>query len=844
MPLYRRGPGFSAPYGLDGTGWPGQRHSYGPPDDAARSLAQLDMRLFSFYFLMAETLATFVGYRIAQHCLRGCRLYFLSPTQRMWIGVFYCWLKIKLVPVCDVLLYSRADKTCDLRSAFVTKRALASLQIDYAFHDTIYYKLSLLIMVVYFVYALLAFGFHFGPLQFLFFDYIPRSKMTQSLIFKLALLCKQVSVRLEFYVLQQLVCLPPLETRDSSAMTASPIASHPLEPPTAASGPAASGFSRVSSFFGREVDVKIELWNRSMCQQWALALSATGRTTAGRRRDHQEDVAAAAMDAFECRFLFVMQQDGLLLGFFLTSPTATLMAKFRDGQAVPFELVLRYHCSVRSALASTQPVFLYAESPRLVGRASMAQKSAVLQLLSQLNAAHGHAVDVPLRSLRCKNFVAAGVGQVVKKKPRNSGAFSGLDSENSGCWNCWAFHASSRASAGGPTGIGGGGGAAVVEGEGEGAGAPNAEKAEDVALVPSFLAPPKALPPDADAPNGLLVAAPNGEAAALLEAAGPPNGLEAPVVEPEDVPKPVEDPPNGVAAALVVDGTPNGLALAGVAPEDPPKGVPMFPDGAPKGDDAGAAAPPPPNGEAAGVGAAAPPKPENAAPAVAPLNPEAAVDAAPPNGEDVVVEMPPPNGEEAADGAAVAAPKAVELEPPNGEADVPKPEGDAAPNADEAPNAEVVELLPPPNGFAAAPPNALLPPPPPNGLAAGEATRPNGDEDGATPVPALAKGLAAVVAVFPPPKLPPPKGEADGEAAGAPPNGLALPPPRGFEAPLAADCEPKPEVPGSGSPANNRSADCVFSSKASTCWRWACFSTPRLCSFSEACVQLPVAFSS
>ncbi|RLN53871.1 hypothetical protein BBJ28_00008003 [Nothophytophthora sp. Chile5] len=822
MPLYRRGPGFSAPYGLAGTGWPDQRHSYGPPDDAARSLAQLDMRLFSFYFLMAETLATFVGYRIAQHCLRGCRLYFLSPTQRMWIGAFYCWFKIKLV-----------------------RRA-----IDYAFHDTIYYKLSLLIMVVYFVYALLAFGFHFGPLQFLFFDYIPRNKMTQSLIFKLALLCKQVSVRLEFYVLQQLVCLPPLETRDSSAMTTSPIASHPLEPPTAASGPAASGFSRVSSFFGREVDVKIELWNRSMCQQWALALSATGRTTAGRRRDHPEDVAAAAMSSFECRFLFVMQQDGLLLGFFMTSPTATLMAKFRDGQAVPFELVLRYHCSVRSALPSTQPVFLYAESPRLVGRASPAQKSAVLQLLSQLNAAHGHAVDVPLRSLRCKNFVAAGVGQVVKKKPRNSGAFSGLDSENSGCWNCWAFQASSRASAGGPTGIGGGGGAAVVEGEG--AGAPNVEKAEDVTLVPSLLAPPKALPPDADVPNGLLVAAPNEEAAALLEAAGPPNGLEAPVVEPEDVPKPavaledgpkpveepedgpkpVEDPPNGVAAALVVDEAPNGLAVAGVAVEDPPKGVPMFPDGAPKG-------------EAAGAGAVAPPKLENAAPVLAPPNPEAAVDAAPPNGEDVVVEMPPPNEEEAADGAAVAVPKAVELGPPNGEADVPKPEGEAAPNADGAPNAEVVELLPPPNGFAAAPPNALLPPPPPNGLAAGEATRPNGDEDGATPVPALAKGLAAVVALFPPPpKLPPPNGEADGEAAGAPPNGLALPPPKGFGAPPAADCEPKPEVPGSGSPANNRSADCVFSSKASTCWRWACFSTPRLCSFSEACVQLPVAFSS
>ncbi|POM81429.1 hypothetical protein PHPALM_606, partial [Phytophthora palmivora] len=178
MPLYRRGPGFgfSRPAAL-GIGY----SSYGPPDDSTHTM-ELDLRLFSAYFVVAEPLATFVGYRIAQHCLRGCRVSFLSPSQRMWIGFFYCWLKIRL--------------------------------IDYAFHGTAYYKLSLLIMIVYFVYALLAFGFHFGPLQFLFFDYIPRNKMTQSLIYKLALLCKEVSARVEFYVLQQLICRPPLETRD------------------------------------------------------------------------------------------------------------------------------------------------------------------------------------------------------------------------------------------------------------------------------------------------------------------------------------------------------------------------------------------------------------------------------------------------------------------------------------------------------------------------------------------------------------------------------------------------------------------------------------------------------
>jgi hypothetical protein len=392
MPLYRRGPAFGlwGPTGPDGAAWP---RSYGPPDDSARSM-ELDLRLFSVYFVLAETLATFVGYRIAQHCLRGCRVSFLSPSQRMWIGFFYCWLKIRL--------------------------------IDYAFHGTTYYVVTLLIMVLYFVYALLAFGFHSGPLQFLFFDCIPRSKMTQSLIYKMALLCKKVSKRAEFYVLQQLICRPPLETRDRDAMTSSTIVTHPLEPQDAAPSETI-GLSRVTSFFGREVDINIEVWNSSMCQQWALALSSAARSSASRVRSKCEDVAAASASVFECRFMFVMQHDGLLLGFFMTTPTATLMTKFKDGKAAPFELLQRFHCSSRSAVGTTQPLFLYAESPRLVGRATPAQKSAVFRLLQQLNSAHGNTVDVPLRALRGKNFVDAGVGQVVKKKARNAGSFSGLD---------------------------------------------------------------------------------------------------------------------------------------------------------------------------------------------------------------------------------------------------------------------------------------------------------------------------------------------------------------------------------------------------------------------------------
>ncbi|GMF19110.1 unnamed protein product [Phytophthora fragariaefolia] len=212
-------------------------------------------------------------------------------------------------------------------------------------------------------------------------------------------------------------------------MTSSTIATHPVEPQDAASScsPETIGFSRVTSFFGREVDVNIELWNSSMCQQWAMALSSAARSNAVRVRSKCVEAAAIADSVFECRFMFVMQHDGLLLGFFMTTPTATLMTKFRDGKAVAFELLQRFNCSSRSSLATTQPLFLYAESPRLVGRSTPAQKNAVYRLLLRLNSAHGYTADVALRSLRAKNFIDAGVGQVVKKKIRNTGSFGGLD---------------------------------------------------------------------------------------------------------------------------------------------------------------------------------------------------------------------------------------------------------------------------------------------------------------------------------------------------------------------------------------------------------------------------------
>lgn len=313
MPLYRRGPGFLARPLSPATAWPLQ-HAYGPPDDReGRAAGELDLPLFSLYFLLAETLATFVGYRIAQHCLRGCRVWFLSPTARMWIGVCYCSLKISLVRV------SLPFVGCVTVGGTDCGVSLSALQIDYAFHDSAYFKCSLLIMVWYFVYAVLALGFHFGPLQFLFFDYIPRSKMTRSLYHRAALVCQQVSSRLEFYVLQRWLSLPPV-LDDATAVVPAAAVSQPAQ---SIASPPPAGFSRVVGFFGRVVEVHIAQWNLSVCHQWAIALASGGRGAAAR--------LDGVPDCFEARFIFMMQRDGLLLGFFLMVRTRPARLELREG---------------------------------------------------------------------------------------------------------------------------------------------------------------------------------------------------------------------------------------------------------------------------------------------------------------------------------------------------------------------------------------------------------------------------------------------------------------------------------------------------------------------------------
>lgn len=161
-------------------------------------------------------------------------------------------------------------------------------------------------MILYFVYSFMALGFHLGPLQFLFYDYMPHSKTTKSLFEKTVASAKELATRTEIYVLQQFVCVPQspheyIAERNPLALVATKDTS---------TEPCCSGFSKLSVLFGRDVSVRIDLWNRQFLEHWSARLLMTSRRQAVAVQD--------LMETYECRFVFVMQFDGLLLALFPT----------------------------------------------------------------------------------------------------------------------------------------------------------------------------------------------------------------------------------------------------------------------------------------------------------------------------------------------------------------------------------------------------------------------------------------------------------------------------------------------------------------------------------------------
>lgn len=176
-------------------------------------------------------------------------------------------------------------------------------------------------MLLYAVNAVMALGFHLGPLQFLFFDYIPKHKMTQSLYHRMTAVCQQVSSRLEFYALQRWLALPPvLDESNVVVPSASLVANGSRQAPASVQSPPSSGFSRVNGFFGRELVVNISQWNLSVCAQWTPTLITSGRCAA--------TALESVSDAFETRFLFMMQHDGLLLGFILMVRSCAIVSYY------------------------------------------------------------------------------------------------------------------------------------------------------------------------------------------------------------------------------------------------------------------------------------------------------------------------------------------------------------------------------------------------------------------------------------------------------------------------------------------------------------------------------------
>lgn len=375
QPLYRRGPDLAHP--IRSTQWPAQ-YSYGPPDDvflAVRSFRrEFDSRLFSLYFLVAETLATYLAYRIAQHCLQGCRVKFLSPGVRLWIGCCYCALKITL--------------------------------IDYAFHGSAYFALSLLIMIVYFFYAFKALSFHSGPLQFLFFDCAGRknTKATPSVMDRVLSVGRRVANAVRYIMLQQLVEVPRVDGRYATQLVASST--------NMMTGPqVASKHSRVQLFFGHSVEVDVDVWNRTVTNQWFHPLLCAAKYQCAR-------VPTTVQNQMEARFIILIRHDGLILAFYLVQPSATLFAQLNSPYATPFEIVARLINEPSDT--PFQLYFMYAEAPTLTGhRSSTSDRRTLLHLLRQLNQKCNINVDVPLRALRAPNFIAAGVGRITKKEKRS-----------------------------------------------------------------------------------------------------------------------------------------------------------------------------------------------------------------------------------------------------------------------------------------------------------------------------------------------------------------------------------------------------------------------------------------
>ncbi|TMW64028.1 hypothetical protein Poli38472_014145 [Pythium oligandrum] len=378
QPLYRRGPNWTSR--IHSAQWP-SAHLYGPPVahdvlPAMNHVREFDCRVFALYFLLTESLATYVGYRIVQHCLQGRRLRFITPTTRLWITFVYSLLKLSL--------------------------------IDFAFHGSLYSFVSMMLAFFIAFSGLLAVGFHYGPLQLVFTDVIVRRK-NDSRPFNFQQIVQAIQ---RFCVRQHFREYALALARNDKEMA----------PPVISLSPTSCERARVTWLIAGTVEFEINAWNEWITRSVTKAIVKHARSRS-KPSLHLEGTT-------EARFLVLVLENGLILDFLLKQPTASFLAQLRTDDVRPIELVARFFMTAATAPRDRTPMFLYAECAKLVGSANRVQKKTILKILQQLNAFSGHIVDVPLRSLRCQDFIQAECfkqQRMRRTKPRNDTLSSQLE---------------------------------------------------------------------------------------------------------------------------------------------------------------------------------------------------------------------------------------------------------------------------------------------------------------------------------------------------------------------------------------------------------------------------------
>ncbi|CAK4191815.1 unnamed protein product [Aphanomyces euteiches] len=299
---------------------------WGPPHEAYHD--DVDTQLFAIYFLFSETLATCLWFSIAAHCLRGTRIPFLTPQMRYIVGLFYAVVKIAL--------------------------------IHYGFQASIYLHMSMVWTVVCCFFLSLAWGWHRGPLWFLFYMKPPRLFQP----FTLPSFLQHVG----YLILQGVSSTshhPP-----SIVMT-----THSTNPTD----------MQLQLFHKLHVPLSLDIWNATLVEHWRQSVLDFGDEPSHR-------VLCADGFATEARLLFAMQSNGLLVAIYLMTPDATTVhALMEAGDDVNiFELVLRYH-NHSSAFRSTSmqfqktPVVYFADNPISSRHMTPAQRHAITCMLQRLN---------------------------------------------------------------------------------------------------------------------------------------------------------------------------------------------------------------------------------------------------------------------------------------------------------------------------------------------------------------------------------------------------------------------------------------------------------------------------